>query len=164
MSTEQKYCLDTNVLIEAWNRYYSPSICPSYWEILNQLGAANRIFIPKMVSDEILRTEDELCAWLKTSTIPVYDLTGPVTNAVRTILAAHPSLVDNTKQRSLADPWVIAHAMVESAHVVTKEEKITAANSARIRIPNVCDAMGVRWLNDFQFLEEMNIQFTCGLK
>jgi hypothetical protein len=39
----------------------------------------------------------------------------------------HRNLVDNTKKRSLADPWVIAHAINENATVVTKEEKVTAA-------------------------------------
>ena len=70
----QKYCLDSNVLIQAWQKYYSPDICPSYWDILNQLGLANRIFIPKEVFVEITRTEDKLSAWLKTSKIPVYKL------------------------------------------------------------------------------------------
>ncbi|MGM0531632.1 MAG: DUF4411 family protein [Bacteroidota bacterium] len=27
-----KYCLDANVLIQAWQKYYSPDICPGYWE------------------------------------------------------------------------------------------------------------------------------------
>jgi len=70
--------------------------------------------------------------------------------------------VDNTKARSLADPWVIAHALYENATVVTKEEKVTAINSNRIKIPNVCDEMGIKWINDFQFIEEMNIKFQCS--
>jgi hypothetical protein len=73
----------------------------------------------------------------------------------------HKYLVDNTKQRSLADPWVIAHAIKEKAIVVTKEEKVTALNSNRIKIPNVCDNMGIRWLNDFQLIEELNLKFSC---
>lgn len=69
-----------------------------------------------------------------------------------------------TKQRSLADPWVIAHALKENACVVTKEEKVTVPKTTRIKIPNVCDNMGIRWINDFQFVEELNIQFSCSLK
>jgi hypothetical protein len=67
-------------------------------------------------------------------------------------------LVDNTKARSLADPWVIAHAMHENATVVTKEEKVTALNSNRIKIPNVCENIGLRWINDFQLIEELGHQ------
>lgn len=50
----------------------------------------------------------------------------------------HQTLVDNQKRRSLADPWIIAHALDENAIVVTKEEKVTATNSKRIKITNVC--------------------------
>ena len=75
----------------------------------------------------------------------------------------HKNLVDNINGRSLADPWVIAHSIFENAIVVTKEEKITALNSKRIRIPNVCDNMGVCWINDFQFIDELGIKFKCTL-
>ena len=167
MSTrQQKYCLDTNVLIQAWQKYYSPKICPSYWDVLNSLGLENRIFIPKEVFEEIIRTEDELAEWLKGSKIPVYNLNESVTKCLSNIFAANPAhrlLVDNVKQRSLADPWVIACAMSEDACVVTKEEKVTAANSDRIKIPNLCENMNVRCINDFQFIEEINIRFTCQM-
>lgn len=37
-----------------WQKYYSPKICPSYWDMLNELGANNIIFMPEMVYDEIV--------------------------------------------------------------------------------------------------------------
>jgi hypothetical protein len=46
---------------------------------------------------------------------------------------------------------------------VTKEEKVTALNSNKIKIPNVCENMGVRWINDFQFIDELDIKFNCSL-
>jgi len=63
----------------------------------------------------------------------------------------------------LADPWVIAHALNDNATVVTKEEKVTAFNSKKIKIPNVCDSIGIRWINDFQLIDELNIKFQCSL-
>lgn len=161
-----KYCLDANVLIQAWQKYYSPKLCPDYWEVLNQLGYDGRIFLPQLVYDEITRTEDELSAWLKQSRIPINKITSPVTACLQNIYTAHPShkkLVDNTRSRSLADPWVIAHAIHEKAVVVTKEEKVTAINTNKIKIPNVCDHMGVLWVNDFQFIESLGIRFQCSL-
>ena len=119
-----------------------------------------------MVYEEITRTEDDLTNWLKNSKIPEYKIDGPVTECLKKIYAtnpAHKNLVDNTKNRSLADPWVIAHALNQGAIVVTKEEKVTATNTTKIKIPNVCDNMGVRWINDFQFVEELNIQFSCHI-
>jgi len=167
MSMKQDmYCLDANVLIEAWQKYYNPKFCPDYWNILNELGNQEIIFIPEMVYQEITRTEDELAKWLKGSNIPIKNITEPVTIQLKDIYAKnsiHKSLVDSTKARSLADPWVIAHAMHEKAIVVTKEEKVTALNSNKVKIPNVCDNMGIRYINDFQMIEELGIVFTCFL-
>lgn len=165
-SLPQKYCVDANVLIQAWQKYYSPKFCPSYWEILNQLGLLDRIFLPQLVFDEIARTDDDLSKWLKKSNIPAYKIDEQVANSLKSIYANNPLhqyLVDNTKQRSLADPWVIAHALKENAVVVTKEEKVTAINSSKVKIPNVCENMGIRYINDFEFIEELGIKFQCSI-
>lgn len=162
--TINKYCLDSNVLIQAWQKYYSPNYCQSYWDVLNDLGNQGIIFIPEMVYEEITRTDDDLSEWLKSSMIEVKTIDAEVTKCLKNIYSAdsnHKHMVDSKKGRSLADPWVIAHAMKEQATVVTKEEKITAINSNKIKIPNVYDKMNVRWINDFEFVAELNIQFTC---
>lgn len=124
-----KYCLDANVLIQAWQKYYNPKFCPDYWKVLIELGKNGKIFIPELVYEEIVRTEDDLSKWLKTSKILIAKISEPITKHIRKILKDYPLLVDNTKSRSLADPWVIAHALSENATVVTKEEKVTALNS-----------------------------------
>lgn len=119
-----------------------------------------------MVHEEIIRTDDDLSEWLTKSRIRVREIDERVTQCLQDIYSKNPLhklLVDNTRYRSLADPWVIAHAINEKAVVVTKEEKITALNSSKIKIPNVCDNMGVRWINDFQLIEKLGIRFTCKL-
>jgi len=161
-----KYCIDANVLIQAWQKYYSPKICPNYWEVLNDLGKSDIIFIPELVFEEIIRTEDDLSKWLKNSKIPIRKISEPVIKSLQEIYSKNPihkNLVDNTKQRSLADPWVIAHAMTEDATVVTKENKETALNAKRIKIPNVCENMLVRWIDDFEFIKELGIKFSCTI-
>ncbi len=166
MPRANKYCLDANVLIQAWQKYYNPKFCPDYWNVLIELGKLGKIFIPEMVNEEILRTEDDLSKWLKKSKIPIIKISEPVTACLQSIYNTnliHKTLVDSSKNRSLADPWVIAHALNENATVVTKEEKVTASNSNKIKIPNVCENMGIRWINDFQFIEEMNIIFKCSI-
>jgi len=167
MSTKAiKFCLDANVLIQAWQKYYNPKFCPDYWKILNELGKREIIFIPEVVYEEITRTEDELSKWLKTSKIPIEKISESVTICLQKIYATdpeHSKLVDNIRGRSLADPWIIAHAMDKNAIVVTKENKETALNSKRIRIPNVCENMGIKWINDFQFIERLDIKFSCSL-
>ncbi len=165
-ATVRTYCLDANVLIEAWRKYYSPTFCPDYWKILNELGIRQRIFLPELVYEEITRTEDDLSNWLKGCQIPIRKTSESVIQCLRSIYASNPlhvNLVDNVRGRSLADPWVIAHALNESATVVTKEEKVTAINSTKVKIPNVCDNMDVRWIDDFKFVAELDIRFNCSL-
>jgi len=166
------YCLDTNVLIQAWQKYYSPEICPDYWDVLNKLGSQGRIFIPEEVKNEIVvtedkeNTEDDLSKWLKRSSIPVHKPTEGVIKCWQTILQANPlhkRLVDNISGRSLADPWVISHALNNKATVVTKENLETAINTKRIKIPNVCENMRIRWIDDFTFVKELGLKFSCKL-
>lgn len=165
-NNDKKYCLDANVLIQAWQKYYSPTICQSYWEIMNSLGAANKIFVPEIVYDEIVKTDDDLSIWLKSCKIPIRKIDEHVANCIKDIYSNNPNhkyLVDSTKARSLADPWVIAHAISEKAVVVTKEEKVTAMNSKKIKIPNVCENMAVPCINDFQLIKELGIRFSCEI-
>jgi predicted nucleic acid-binding protein len=167
MSTEAtKYCLDANVLIQSWQKYYNPKFCPSYWDILIELGKQGKIFIPELVFEEITRTDDDLSKWLKESKIPIEKISESVTICLQKIYSANPEhkkLVDNIRGRSLADPWIIAHAMDKHAIVVTKENKESALNSKRIKIPNVCENMGIKWIDDFEFINELDIKFKCSL-
>lgn len=158
------YCLDANVLIEAWNSYYSPHLCPSYWDVLQKLGERNRIFLPDAVASEITKTQDELSNWLVGSSIPVRKNTSASGLALRKIYGAderHQRLVDNIRGRSLADPWVIAHALETGACVVTKEKLTAEPDAKRVRIPDVCRNMGVRCITDFDFLREADVSFSC---
>ena len=132
--------------------------------MLQDLGKNDRIFLPYDVAQEITKTQDELSKWLDEGSIPIRKNTQGSGLALRKIYAAnerHERLVDNIKGRSLADPWVIAHAMETGACVVTKEKLTAETDSKRIRIPDVCRNMGVRCITDFQFLSESSVSFSC---
>lgn len=161
------YCLDANVLIQAWQKYYAPNISPTYWNTLNELGKKGVIFVAREVYNEIEKGQDELFEWLKNSDIPIRDIDGEVAQCLKDIYASDPShkfLVSSNGIHSAADPWVIAHAIKENAVVVTKEIKDSYKNPTKIKIPHVCDNMNVRWIDDFEFIKEVNIIFKCELK
>jgi predicted nuclease of predicted toxin-antitoxin system len=158
------YCIDANILIQAWQKYYSPEICPSYWDVLNDLGKRGVIFIPELVYEEIEKGEDNLFKWLKNSDIPIKKIDGEVTNCLKEIYVSNPThkyLVSSNGTHSKADPWVIAHAMKENAIVVTKETKDFFKKPTKIKIPHVCDNMNVSWIDDFEFIRSLNIKFIC---
>src|ERR1019366_2064449 len=65
---------------------------------------------------------------------------GAIIGRVRSVLTSHPKLVGALKNRSGADPFVIAAAMEHSLVVVTGEAMGT---ESRPRIPFVCSEVGV---------------------
>lgn len=161
----QKYCLDTNFFIEAWNKYYSPEFCFGYWEIIEKLGREDIVFVPEMVKTEIDKYDDNLKKWFHDKSFLIKEINTSVQDCLKKIYAAdknHQRLVDSTKGRSAADPWVIAHAFSEGATVVTKEFKESNPDTARIKIPNVCENMGIKCIDDFEFIKELKITFVSN--
>jgi hypothetical protein len=73
---------------------------------------------------------------------------------VTEIMANWGKLVDVRKDRSRADPFVIATAKVVGATVVTDEKHGTEKDP---RIPFVCDRLGVSWLTPSAFVREASI-------
>ncbi|HEX41070.1 MAG TPA: DUF4411 family protein [Phycisphaerales bacterium] len=155
-----KYCLDTNIFIEAWSKYYHMDFCSDYWRCLDEYAQQGIIFAPEEVKLEIDRIDDNLREWLS----PREHFFRPITDDVQECLAKvfeeerHHRLVDSIRGRSKADPWVIAHALAESAVVVTKEE-YAPPNSPRVKIPNVCEALGVDWIDDYGLIRRLGLTF-----
>jgi hypothetical protein len=82
------------------------------------------------------------------------DLDEAVQLEVKEILAKHPKLVMEKKQRYAADPFVIALAKLNGLVVVTDEKPTGTLN--RPNIPDVCDAYGVIWIPLLQLIKREN--------
>lgn len=156
------YCLDSNALIEPWNKYYTVERCPEYWDIIDQLAQQGTVFCALEVKHEIEKSDDGLKKWIHDKPYLFREETPEVNANIRLVLAKFPELIDSSKNRSMADPWVIAHAMSDKAIVVTKELPNGSA-SKKIKIPDVCNAFGVEWMNDFDFVDEIGIKFSASL-
>lgn len=158
------YCLDTNILIEGWTKHYAIDLCPDYWEILDRLAKENRIFCTMEVFREIEKADDGLAAWAEKRPHLFRELDEKVFECLQRIYHNPDSrrLVDSSKFRSVADPWVIAHAMAEKAVVVTKEGFETNRTN-RVKIPNVCEDMGVPCIGEFEFVGRIGIRFRAQI-
>ncbi|MCF7895877.1 MAG: DUF4411 family protein [Candidatus Omnitrophica bacterium] len=159
----KKYCLDTNVFIEPWNKYYSMDLAPNYWDMIDGLAKKGVIFCTEFVKKEILKTDDHLSDWVKKRPYLFKPINEEVQKHLRVILRKHERLVDSSKSRSMADPWVIAHAIAEQATVVTKEDPAPSLTK-KIKMPDVCKALNVECINDFEFLAKMGVQFKATFK
>ena len=55
----------------------------------------------------------------------------------------------------LPDPWLVAHAKANNYTIVTYE-KSEPNRKSRIKIPEVCNQFGVRYINTVDLLRELN--------
>jgi hypothetical protein len=159
------YWLDANVLITAKDGPFRFAVAPAFWAALDVQGKAGRLRIPKMVYDEVVRNgpDDQLAKWLKlrrgngfcvTSSESVQQVFNRIADHVQSSFESHHAF----DFLSVADPWVVAHAMESNGVVVTFENLQPGAK--RVKIPNVCKSLGVRFMNLYDLLQTLRIKFT----
>ena len=138
------YVLDTNSIRVRGNFY--PDRFPTLWDELAALVSAGRLESVREVAKEIDRQDirDHVEEWLGEHTGFFAPPSAEELEKVAEILAVpHFQQLIGAKQRlrglPVADPFVIAHAMIHDACVVTEEKfKENAA-----KVPNVCAHFGV---------------------
>ncbi len=139
------YCIDTSALLDGWTRWYPAEIFPTLWDRLAAIVRAGQLIAPEDVLLELRKQDDALTKWAKAQTALFHPLDTSTQEALREVMAAFPRLVNTQKDRSTADPVVIALAKVRGFAVVTGEK--AAGTTERPRIPNVCQHFGIRHLN-----------------
>jgi hypothetical protein len=115
------------------------------------------IVSPDEVLRDLAKKDDRVHAWAKTQSKMFVPLDEPIQKAAAEILGRFPQLVDTMRDRSQADPFVIALAKVKKYTVVTGEK--AAGTTQRPRIPNVCDAFGIEHISIVQFIRRQKWNF-----
>ena len=155
-----KYSIDTSSLIHAWRRAYPIDNFPGFWHNLEDLFSAGHASCADEVFSELKKKDDELFDWCKAREDTVFvGFDGNQEKHLIGIMAEFPRLVDTTKNKSGADPFVIALALSQTPRltVVTQEEFGKATSP---KIPNVCQAKGIRSINLLDLISEMKWKFT----
>lgn len=160
-----KHLLDSNTFIEAKNRYYGMKICPAYWEWLLLQNNALEIASISLVFDELKRGNDELSNWVKDNSKLFLDVSDDATQqafgAVAQMLADQaPKMKAGAFEDFLsgADPWLIAKAMTSGATIVTHEVH-NRDMKKKFSIPNVCEELGIPFMNTFELLHKLEACF-----
>jgi len=159
------YLLDANVFIEAKNRHYGLDFCPAFWEWLLEKSKSGIVFSIDKVEDEIAAGADDLTEWmrdygkgliLKTGAQAAASLSNVSTWATQQ--SYEPSAIHTFLQA--ADYYLVAHAMAGTHVVVTHE--IPANTTKRIKIPNACIGLGIRFITPYQMLRGEKAKFILG--
>jgi Domain of unknown function (DUF4411) len=66
-------------------------------------------------------------------------------------------MVGSHKGNNAADPWVIALAKARGLTVVTPE--VQTGNFDKPRVPDVCEALGVPWMNLYDWIDRQDWSF-----
>src|SRR6266478_1733998 len=138
------YSIDTSAILEGWVRSYPPDVFGSLWAKLKGRGNGGTLFTPDEVIEELHKKEDGAWKWAKAE-LKVHVMDAEIQSVVAEILAAHRRLVDERRNRSKGDPFVIALAKMKGLTVVTGEKG--SGNLQKPKIPDVCGALNIKCIN-----------------
>ncbi|MFF7994188.1 DUF4411 family protein [Kitasatospora xanthocidica] len=151
------YSFDTSSILNGHRDLLPASIFPSLWKNVEGMIRAGNVRAVEVVLDELSRRDDHAHSWARSQERLFLPLDLDVQSATRRVLAEHPRLMGVGGGRNGADPFVIGLALASGGTVVT-EERLTG-NTSRPRIPDVCEALGVRWLPLIRFVAEQGWSF-----
>ena len=153
-----RYCVDTNVFIEAKNGPYGFDIAPGFWDWVDSMVSTSSLYSPRAVYDELAEGNDYLAEWIKKRknsgmfADPDEETQIRFKNVANYVSSnyADPHVATFL---SGADPWVISQALADNSVVVTKETAVNL-NSKKVKIPNICHHFGVSCINTYTMLRE----------
>jgi len=157
------YLLDSNVFIQAKNLYYGFDFCPAFWDWIDSAHAAGTVLSIDKVADELIAVDDDLAEWARRRTsgffleadaamIPSLQATSTWANGA----GYEPAAVATFLQ--VADYYLVAHAHAHHHVVVTHE--VVSPSTKKIKIPNACLGMGVRYETPFEMLRAERAKFV----
>lgn len=160
------YLLDANVFISAKNLHYGLDFCPAFWEWLIHGGNTGTVFSIDKVADEVEAGGDELSEWARDPGQMLFRRThgalAPQMGQVSNWAMAQqytPAAINIFLQG--ADYYLVAHALAGGHTVVTQEK--ASPSSSRIKIPDACLGLGVRFMAPWQMLRIERARFVLEM-
>lgn len=159
------YLLDANVFIAAKNLHYGLDFCPAFWDWLVAGHDDGAVFSVEKVSDEIQAGADELSTWA--AALPPAFFLSPDASVIPSLAAVSNWATSNQYEPAaiatflqVADYYLVAQALAGGHTVVTHEQP--SPSTRRIKIPNACLGLGIKFVTPFDMLRRERARFILG--
>lgn len=136
-------------------RHHPLDVFGSLWAKMADMIDSGAVISCGEVLDELSIGNDDLIKWAKLRNGAFVTSGADVQRVVRDILQKYPALVTGTRKANGADPFVISLAKNTGCTLVSDET--WAGSGQPVKIPNVCEAYGVRLIKFVDFLREVKI-------
>lgn len=166
----EKFLLDANAIITPYNAFYPFDIAPTFWTFLESGFKSGLIILLDKVLIEISKGA-EMKQWLSGITeYPVIKSGDPlIYNKFAEILeylknSGHykESALAEWSGTGVADPWLIAAAIIGGYTIVTFERPnfSLGTNKAKYaKIPDICEQFNVPYINLYEMLRKLKFVF-----
>lgn len=156
-----RYCIDTSLFINGWRKHYRPDVFPNVWNTLDELIAAGVLFSCDAVYDELQAQADDLAEWAKARREIFEKPKDDTFLEMQAVMLEFPNFAAQGGSTNAADPWLIAHARLANAVIVTDERSAERQRPTKPpKLPNVCEHLGMQWMGPVDFLAANGIVFT----
>ncbi len=159
------YLLDANIFIEAKNTYYGFDTVPAFWKWLDLEQQNGQLASIEPIRDELLKGKDELADWATVRKeagwfLPVWDEPTQLcfTQIANWVINEpyYPRAIADFLD--IGDSWLIAKALTLDATIVT-HETLQLDCRRRVKIPNVCRAFGIAYMDVFDLIRQSGVKF-----
>lgn len=164
------YLLDANILINAKNQYYPIDRVPEFWAWLIHQGEQGQVKIPIEIYEEFKDTKpkdgekDSLAVWADQPDTKAALLFTEEADPALVQQVTYNGYLANPTDADIAklgrDPFLISYGLVDPDDrvIVTAEVSKPRAQGSNRKVPDVCDSLGVKHINGFQLIQELDFR------
>ena len=159
------YWVDSNVFEEGRKGPYAFDLAPRFWSLVDEFIKSGQIASSILAFRELRESIGEMAEWASRQRNtglfiePDDDVQESYSKIVAYIASRYPDNQARRRFLSGVDPWLIAHAMTYGGKVVTLEEEVRD-DSAKVKIPNVCEHFQVGCITTYEMLRELRVSWS----
>lgn len=159
----ERYLLDTNIFITSEN-HIPRDIFQGFWVKMGELLESGTAILHQTVLDELRRHKDPLVSWIESlDGVGVMPATDDTLERYLEVCAwadrqnYSAQALREFKAETRADAWLCAEALASDLTLVTYE--VSSNSPKNIKIPNVCEGLGIRYISGFDFMRVQRFLF-----